>query len=72
MFQAPGPMPDQALPSEEALPAPQTTPQRTTAPPAKASSSMLPNRNRRQAHAVQQASAETPWEKYLGIGGDFE
>jgi outer membrane protein TolC len=34
MFQSPGPMPDQALPTEETLPAPQQVPSRMTAPPA--------------------------------------
>jgi outer membrane protein TolC len=42
MFQAPGPMPDQALPAEEALPAPRNTPSRMQAPPAESSSAVWP------------------------------
>jgi hypothetical protein len=74
MFQAPGPMPEQALPAEETLPTPPTQPpQRTAVPPANTSGSIWPHYNRRRTHrAVQQASAETPFEKYLGFGGDFE
>jgi outer membrane protein TolC len=72
LFQSPGPMPEQALPAGETLPTPPAQP-RTSAPPANTSSSAWPAWKGHQMHrSVRQASAESPVQKYLGFGGDFE
>ena len=57
-IQAPGPTPEQALPSEEALPAPQSTPTRQQAPPVRSSSALRPRFDQLQTQRVARQAAQ--------------
>ncbi len=63
VFEAPGPMPDEAVPTDEALPAPRT-PSGSSVPPANSSSRLWPDRNERQAH---QSAHQAPQPGVLAI-----
>jgi len=71
VFGAPGPMPEQAIPTEEAMPAPKSS-DRMPMPPANTNSYLSPNADERQAYhtpdpATQNAAVRRRTE-LLGIG----